>query len=223
MSAKEDKFPRHVLDAAKAIGLDYSMFKTVGQESNYSCLLPWQIEQVNKAMTENCDVKSISLVIDATAHIGCDTINLGNVFSRSGVYAIENNAATYKVLCQNLTRLSTRFAPLHGDCRSIVPYLLKNSDSKSVFIYFDPPWNGKEYKNNTKLDLFLSDTNVVDFISSILSKEITICLKTPYNYNFDGLSTKIGKLSNIKISPIHKYRNGVAAGIDYYLVFLKLA
>lgn len=206
------KFPKHIIDEARKIGIDYELFQTVGKESNYCCLMPWQIEKVNEVICENVDIKSTMVVIDGTAHIGCNVVNLAKVFPDSKIHAIELNSDVYNVLTENIARLdpsiSKRFVLHNGDCQSIIPSLIKD-DLSPKFIYLDPYWDIE----SEQINLYLGDTNVVDFIPMLINKTNTVCLRAPYNFNID----KLYKLYNIKVFEIYKTSSMI---IDYYLIFV---
>ena len=58
--------------------------------------------------------------------------------------------------------------------------------------FFDPPWGGPNYKKEIKIDLYLSNNNIIDIIKKI-EKDKLIILKIPYNYDIN----KVNKYFNI--------------------------
>jgi hypothetical protein len=61
----------------------------------------------------------------------------------------------------------------------------------------DPPWTGTFYKMNDKMDLYLSNVNIIDIIPKLKCK--MVALKLPLNYNISGLLDKVGNFQVFKM------------------------
>lgn len=94
MIRKPEKFPGWVLNENK----DYELFSIV-EESAYSSLMPYQIEQVNKVLKK---IKNVDSILDGSAHIGADTINFAKNFPDAKIYAYEIKRSTYLALRGNV-------------------------------------------------------------------------------------------------------------------------
>jgi hypothetical protein len=249
-----DKFPAHVTSFSndtktKKTGNNnnnkYNLFKTMGRVSNYSCLMPWHVEQHSSIIIKNFDGdnsvdrgekkgeeknkkrKTINYVIDATSHIGCDTILLSQLFLEARISAIENDLETFKKLSSNIDnnnlidekdrwRIDLHF----GNALSEIPKLLRvannNSSSSNILIYFDPPWGGPDYLKEEKMKLYLIDDtkerekkkiNILEVIFNLLkNSKIEVLLKIPFNFDFSDLDN-FRQEKNIRMTTFPVYKD----------------
>jgi hypothetical protein len=60
-------------------------------------------------------------------------------------------------------------------------------------VFLDPPWGGPEYNKKDRVELFLSEINVVDLCVNLLSqhKASLIVLKVPANYHLQDLVDRL--------------------------------
>jgi hypothetical protein len=190
-------FPRHVISAPSPI--DYSLLKTTSA-SIYSSLMPWHIAEVRKAFLQ--EVKKPRLIEDRTAHIGVDLINLAQIYPKALFIGYEIDKEAYDVLTKNISTFfkdQDRFDLRHEGGEKRLPH------PEADVIYFDPPWEGREYKVKKELTLYLGDCSIdeiiVDFLR--LRKNLTIVLKAPLNLS-KKLLERIAKVAKrAQEYPIH--------------------
>lgn len=168
------RFPPHVLDQARIHGFAWYQEAEITPESKYSSLLPWHVNQVREIFTD--EELDPSLIVDANAHIGADTWNFSQIYPNADIISIELDPENFRLLQHN-----TRFAKKHlmrGDALEIIPQL-----NHIDLLYFDPPWGGRDYKTQDKIDLYLSGQNIGQVVERFLDRASVIVLKTPYNFN----------------------------------------
>ncbi len=174
----------------------YARFSIVSS-SPYSVLKPWEKKYVNDALKKWFPARSeLRHIVDATAHIGVDTINLSNQFPNAMIDAFEVVPETYDALVKNIIKFEkqNRIRAHNQDVTTWEP------DTMVDFLYVDPPWGGKNYDKEDSIDLFLQkDDNVqnesknVNYLIDkwIESRRIQhIVLKAPKNFNKTYLSSK---------------------------------
>ena len=195
------KFPQWIIDQSKSTNecIDYSLFNT-NEESGYSSLLPYQVPQVVSVLREIMKGVNCRLIIDATAHIGCDTINLARTFPSANIVSLENNPHTFKLLTSSIAAISMstkldrhRFKSIHTDATKFFltdDYQRSMGNTKADLIFFDPPWGGSDYRKEPKVQLSLSGKPISDIINEILTKGISdlVILKAPSNFDIDGFT-----------------------------------
>jgi hypothetical protein len=172
-----------------------SKYATVAS-SEYSALKPWQSNQVQtifKSWFPNCTFKRI---IDATAHIGADTINLSNLYPNALIDAYELHLDAFVALHTNIYNFNKldRIRTHWRDITSWTPY------EAIDLVYADPPWGGVTYDRSKELELFfqqedappLAHRNVNHVIDQWLSnKNIkNVVMKIPHNFSKKYLESK---------------------------------
>ena len=174
----------------------YALYSIVNS-STYSVLKPWEKKDVNGALQKWFQpVTSVKRIVDATAHIGVDTINMSNVFPNAVIDAYEIVPETYEALVKNIERFKKqqRIRPHNEDITQWEPtYTLD-------FLYVDPPWGGKNYAKEDSIDLFLqkegNEQNETKNVNAIIDKWLAsgkirnIVMKAPKNFNKDYLKGK---------------------------------
>lgn len=136
------------------------------------------------------------IITDATAGIGGNTIGFMNNYGH--VNSIEINKIRYDYLINNIklyfdeTRLNVTF---HND-----DYLNIYKKIKQDIVFFDPPWGGKDYKNNDNISLFLSGKNIITICNDLKEYANLIILKVPKNFNIKKFIVEV----NYKFLHIHK-------------------
>jgi 16S rRNA G966 N2-methylase RsmD len=104
-------------------------------------------------------------ILDGTACVGGDSISFGKNFG--SVVATEIDHDRFKMLVNNLKEYDlSNVVALNDDCTKIYKRL-----NFIDIMYFDPPWGGKSYKNEKKLQLSLSNIPIEDIIISIFNKD----------------------------------------------------
>lgn len=192
--ASTSSFPPHVISAAKNAPnckVDYAKMQTMGDISTYSCLMPWQIQQMEEVLFEKLEfansdtntnsansVKQVTRIIDATAHIGGNTLHFASCFPLAEISAVELDADTFNCLSANVSSFTSSFLPAssrkidlyRGDAVKLLPQLLASIESSTssssvagkTLIFVDPPWGGRDYKEKKELCLYLGKRRVVD-------------------------------------------------------------
>ncbi len=170
-----DRFPYWIIqDSIKFKTIDYSNFKIV-DSSIYSCLRPNVISSVNEVFMSLGDIKTI---IDGTANIGCDTVNLANLFA-ANIVAIEKDKKTFDVLVDNIKSFNLQ------DIIHPINDSYENYNKPADLVYLDPPWGGSDYKNKEGIDLYLSDIPIHMIIKRTLLITKHVVLKVPINFNYN--------------------------------------
>jgi predicted RNA methylase len=124
-----------------------------------------------------------AVITDACACVGGNTLSFAKRFGT--VNAFELDPIRYNMLIHNLT-ISGCLTNVIARCDDFVG--LNNS---SHVIFIDPPWGGPDYHTHKDLDLFLSNVNIVQVVSSLISPETLIVMKVPTNFNFDGFARQV--------------------------------
>lgn len=211
-------FSQEIIQESNRHGcIDYGKLLIV-DESCYSCLMPHMAKQVIDAIVKLLGKRPNSF-IDATANIGCDSINFIKSFDIKGCIAIEHDAKTHDCLDKNLTMLvgDDHIRSYHGDCIEFI----NGFKSPVDFIYFDPPWGGPDYWKTKKLMLYLSNRSMVDVVKHTFDQKFTdvIVIKVPSN--FDMRTFTKGVDANITVSPIYKKKKRGRVHIAYNLICVK--
>jgi 16S rRNA G966 N2-methylase RsmD len=167
------------------IGLLYDI------EGLYSITYPKDADLISQNIIDIIGTNKLN-IIDMTAGCGGNMISFSKYFLH--VTGIELNKVRFNMLRGNLIKYKyTNYKLICGDCTK------ENLDEYDV-IYIDPQWGGPNYKNNSNLELYLSNIKLYDFISPIKNKLVII--KVPYNYNIDNYENHIIKkiiINNIQI------------------------
>ena len=147
------------------------------------------------------------IITDCTANIGTDAINLAHVFKF--VNAVEISELNYLALENNINtfNLKNKMKCYHNDINNIIDNLQQD------VIYIDAPWGGPNYKNKTKIDLYLGDIDIVDFYLMKKNIKSVFIFKVPCNYNFDKFYSKTKK-------DIYKYSYKKNDIIKYFYILI---
>ena len=191
----------------KTITARYPRYKkfVVVPSSAYSVLKPWQEPQVTKILnTWFPTTSAIQAVVDATAHIGVDTIHLSDTFPTAMVDAYEIVPMTYDALVKNIRAFGkqNKITPHLEDITTWVP-------TKSIdLLYVDPPWGGEDYANLPSIDLYLQAEGVEPDenknVNTLIDKWINsthvkhVILKAPKNFN----KTYLMDTYKVQIKPV---------------------
>lgn len=187
-TSKYKKFKSSILKY-KLDDFDFSLFHT-NDESQYSSLLPKHVKKVNDIMKEW--FANPLYIIDATAHIGVDTIHFAKMYPMATIESFEINKETFDLLEKNVDafKLSSKIRLHHSS------FLKANLEQKSSFIYIDAPWGGKEYAeiDIDTYELYLDTVNVKEIARRLIvsGKTDTVVLKVPRNYRFNDLKNTYG-------------------------------
>jgi len=164
--------------------IEYEKFK-ITDESEYSSLMPKHVKEVRQIF--KLWFSHVNVIVDATAHIGVDTINFSKIYPSSKIISYEINPDTFNLLKDNVKTLGNGNIYVKNNDFSEVFLSLKDVS----FVYIDAPWGGKDYKNVplNQFDLYLSGKNIKDIARELLVNKITssVVLKVPFNYKISGL------------------------------------
>jgi hypothetical protein len=214
---KNARFPRWVVESGTKLAgdivdpycLDYSKF-IITDESIYSSLMPYGAKQVANIIEEHFGgTSNINNIMDATAHIGCDTINFYTRFGTNCI-SVEVNIDAYECLVKNkktfmyANRLAKYYVPytsgcpiihtVHGNCIEFIRGFKQHMD----FVYFDPPWGGSDYKRCGSIMLYLEYNHkiipIYDVVRNVFKEGFTdtVIVKTPRNFDIDTLQKQLG-------------------------------
>ena len=238
------KFSNNICE--KKCSINYKLFNIV-ENSRYSCLMPWYVNQVNLFLNEiykkGYYKNKINKIIDVGANIGVDSINFLLNFPDSKLISFEIESKTYKALCKNLlefkyvTKLKS-IEQLTESNNKIQAYNKNFIDSidyvnNADIVFIDAPWGGDIYKNKKNISIYLqpeddyyniinydSSKNIITITKKILESKYnvkSVLLKVPYNYEFGNFEKEI-KRNNIEI----KYKK-IYKGNTNYIAFVLIA
>jgi len=169
----------------------YAKFLTV-PSSDYSVLQPWHKPGV-KRILEAWFPTPVTHIVDATAHIGVDSIYLSDLFPGAKVDSYEVVPDTFEALKINIQTFDKE--------DFIMPHLqdisLWDPSEPIDLLFADPPWGGRNYKKVKKLNLYFQAEgeapNESKNIKTILKKWLAsgyvknIVLKVPQNFDLNNL------------------------------------
>jgi tRNA/tmRNA/rRNA uracil-C5-methylase (TrmA/RlmC/RlmD family) len=152
------------------------------------------------------------IVTDGTANMGGNTISFGKYFKH--VNAIEIVPLHCDIVKNNIdAHKLDNIQVICGD------FLEKYKTLKQDVIFLDPPWGGKNYKEEKSLDLFLSGRNLIYIVNDLINYAKLLVLKVPRNYNLMGLIRSMKPL-NLDILKVMKMDN--PNKLNYLVLFIKL-
>lgn len=197
----------------------------IHKDSRHSSIMPWHLEQVRKAIAYELSDTPFHTIVDCNAHIGADCMVFHSLFPCIPITAIEMDKEVVKILqtnVENVNRISNTptlvpITVIQDDC---IHYLTHNDVSDTV-VYFDPPW-GVDYKQNQKMNLYLSGLHLGDVVNFVLfNGPAMVIVKVPANFDFQEFDKRIDyevdcKQYNI-VTPSKRSYN-----ISYTLLFIKL-
>ena len=165
---------------------DYSLFETMGKVSGYSSLLPKYIEPFRQILGEWKEtIGTVDHFLDATAHIGCDSVFFAAQYPGSTGSCVELDDKTCSVLEDNIQRFSLedRLNVYCGSCVTLVNKIATSTQKRVDLLYLDPPWGGRDYIEADTISLKLDHMSVVDLIKSWLNNGVAnnVIYKTPIN------------------------------------------
>ena len=202
--------------------------------TGYSSLLPYQVPQVREILnTIFPEGDEPSSIVDATAHIGGDSIHFAQVYPNAIITSIDIDGDAIKCLTANISKLglTDRFDIIHED---FVVWLEGPNVKKADLYYFDPEWGGPSYSSKEKIGLSLGNKWIQNVISIVFSKNLTkkVLLKAPKNFDYNTfyndlfyptstLMTKC-KFGEARISTFYVTKPQKKDSIAYSLIFISL-
>lgn len=135
-------------------------------------------------------------ITDATAGVGGNTISFAKYFKY--VNAIEINKQRFNYLQNNVNVYDLdNVNVFNNNCLHILDEIYHD------IVFIDPPWGGKNYKNENMLRLKLDENDIETVCLNILKGTRCVVLKLPLNYDIRYLKN-ILKSFNIKIKKLNK-------------------
>lgn len=132
--------------------------------------------------------KQPSIIIDATANVGTDTIALALHFDDSIVWAIEKDSINMSALENNIKVYGlNNIHAIHDDSIHVLDSTIETID----VLYIDAPWGGKNYKLKTSMRLYLNDLELSDLYIKYKDRTSFFVFKVPVNYDMEYLQERV--------------------------------
>lgn len=198
------RFPDNIIKDAQKLGLNYQYLEVAPKSIIYS-LLPYQTAQIGAAFEQYLPFATVKVIVDATANIGCDTINFRKMYPLAQIVAVEKDPATASILARNVKNIS-KIVGSEIDSNIVV---IKGSAADNMFpasfIYFDPPWDN---------GLMIDDYPLNIYVDKVLKEGYSqhVVVKLPPTYKLELTNGTMSK------PVVIKKPDGSAA---YQLVFVK--
>jgi len=148
------------------------------EESLYSTTDQLTADRISKDMLKF--IPNTSTVTDATACIGGTAYSFSQHFHK--VNAIEIDTQRFKLLTNNLNILLKDIDKHNVTCYNSDSLLICNNLQQNA-IFIDPPWGGPDYKQNSKLSLYLSNIELSLVCRELYKYTDYIVIKVPTNFD----------------------------------------
>lgn len=204
-------FPPWIVEQSRTVAgcPDYGRFETT-DESSFSSLLPYQVPIVRRLLrcllpVGRARTADVQLVVDATAHVGCDTVNLASVYPNANVVAVEKDPKTCELLRRNVQQLlpggGERVEVVAGDCLDYLQEFAARHGPACV-VYLDPPWNGPDYDRGGGNDrhLCLGRERMGEVVRRLArdSAALMVVVKAPVTFDLAGFKRDIAGRAEIR-------------------------
>jgi hypothetical protein len=147
-------------------------------------------------------------ITDGTGNNGSDSIALALKFKH--VNSIELDKINYDVLKNNVAVYKLNNIDIYnGDSIKIIPKLTQD------VIYIDAPWGGQNYKEKSRMELYLGDLQLGDIYNKFKTHAKLFVFKIPKNYDF----TNFIQTTGVEKYYIHAYISN-NNNIKYFLLFV---
>lgn len=114
-------------------------------------------------------------IIDGTGGLGGNSFLFN--FKKLDIIEIDKNR--YELLKYNINTIFNIKCNVFND--DVINFI----DTDFDLLFLDPPWGGLKYYEEGYLSLSLSNMKLIDIIYKVRNKKKNICLKLPFNYNYD--------------------------------------
>ena len=158
-------------------------------EGLWSITLPQDADTISQIILNesNSDIT----IFDGTAGLGGNTISFAKYFKN--VIAVEMNKERFILLQNNIKAYEyNNIICINDNC-------IKHFNNNYVY-YFDPPWGGPDYKNNSTMRIKLGGMSLIDIVMMIKKLyNISIFIKLTNNYylyEFVSLCYRVNKIKN---------------------------
>jgi 16S rRNA G966 N2-methylase RsmD len=134
-------------------------------------------------------------ILDACSGVGGNTYSFCKHFR--SITSIELNENRFKMLVNNVELYELKNVKMIN-CNSL-DYFYNNFCRYDIY-FFDPPWGGKNYKQNSKLKLKFADVELVNLVKFLKNKahKKFLVFKLPLNYDISEFSEHNYKLYKLK-------------------------
>jgi hypothetical protein len=143
----------------------------------YSISTPKNASIISQLIRKNMNYNNNIIITDAMAGVGGNTISFSSYFYF--VNSIEINETRFQYLVSNSNLYNkNNILCLKGDFLDYITKLYQD------ILFLDPPWGGKDYKNNTTIRIKIQDKYLEDICNYIIDNKLCkmIALKLPLNY-----------------------------------------
>ena len=137
------------------------------------------------------NIDSSSVVTDATACIGGNTIEFARAFGH--VQAIDIDSAKVHMLKHNLNLLELT---QHVSVRE-ADYCKVYHTIKQDIVFLDPPWGGKRYKRFEQVRLFLGEYDIADLAILLLEHTMHLVIKVPSNFDVKHFAQTVHRRTRV--------------------------
>ena len=188
-------FPTDVVDFPQ-MQIDYSLLEVAkGGSSIYSSLMPWHVLSVQNVMRKEFNTVHPKTIVDATAHIGVDTVNFMKLFPKSMITAIEIDTETAAIARRNLARVARTLGQEAPHVLSTNGWMyiqgLKASTAPDM-LYLDPPWGGGGTGAAGRRHLQLGGETLPSVIAHTLKAGVkTTLVKLPRETNLVAFDARV--------------------------------
>ena len=158
----------------------------------YSITRPDEADLITQIIIK--ETNDTDTILDAMAGSGGNTISFCTTFNK--VVSVESDIHRFNILKNNLDQYNFKnYNTFYDDCLNII------DKGKYNIIFFDPPWGGKNYLKQDKVELSISGFKIWMILKYILSenKNCNIFLKIPSNFDLLRLKSELLSFENIKI------------------------
>lgn len=200
------QFPSDVIDFPQ-MQIDYSLLEVANKGvSIYSSLMPWHVQSLQQVLRREFKISPKS-IIDATAHIGVDTVNFMKMFPQSNITAIEIDSDTAAIARRNLARVARtlNIEPPNVVSTNSWMYIqgLKANTAPSV-LYLDPPWGGGGTGATGRRHLQLGGETLPSVIARTLKIGVgTTVVKLPRETNLVAFDARVRASLNVDFTSSH--------------------
>ena len=148
------------------------------------------------------------IITDATAGVGGNTISFLQNYGNINAIEIDSDRFSYLKNNINIYDILKKVKLYNSD------YTLIYDKLEQEIVFIDPPWGGKNYKDNNNIDLKLSNIDLSLICNNLKNNTKLIVLKVPQNFNFKKFYNNIlykfvhiHKLNKMDIIVIENYGN----------------
>lgn len=158
----------------------------------YSITKPEEAELITDIILNEC--KNNDNILDAMAGSGGNSISFCKHFKNVG--CIESDINRFNILKHNLEQYKFKnYKLFYDDCLNII------DNNNFNIVFFDPPWGGKNYMKQEKVELSISGFKIWMIIKYMLNekKDYNIFLKIPCNFDLHKLKSELSCFKSLKI------------------------